>query len=134
MRDYKQYLESKYHDDFETWADSIEAGVARQKEMFKDMERSPLEVGVDRSDLRVVDKGRGFGGRMASRRIDTPNGVARFDHGAQFFTTRSDRRGLGLSAVAYIAAPMAALWLILSRFLGKRQDAMARSQAEGTEA
>ena len=52
--------------------------------------RRLLEVGVDRSDLRVVDKGRGFGGRMASRRIDTPNGVARFDHGAQFFTTRSD--------------------------------------------
>lgn len=47
VRDYKQYLESKYHDDFDTWAESIEAGVARQKEMFKDMERSPLEVGVD---------------------------------------------------------------------------------------
>ena len=47
VRDYKQYLESKYHDDFESWATSIEDGVARQKEMFKDMERSPLEVGVD---------------------------------------------------------------------------------------
>ena len=28
--------------------------------------------------------------RMASRRMDTPAGQARFDHGAQFFTTRSD--------------------------------------------
>ena len=35
--------------------------------------------------VRVVDKGRGVGGRMASRRI----GDARFDHGAQFFTVRS---------------------------------------------
>lgn len=32
----------------------------------------------------VVDKGRGVGGRMASRRF----GGARFDHGAQFFTCR----------------------------------------------
>ena len=35
--------------------------------------------------VRVVDKGRGVGGRMASRRV----GEARFDHGAQFFTVRS---------------------------------------------
>lgn len=35
--------------------------------------------------VRVVDKGRGVGGRMATRRI----GDARFDHGAQFFTARS---------------------------------------------
>ena len=35
--------------------------------------------------VRVVDKGRGVGGRMASRRV----GAARFDHGAQFFTVRS---------------------------------------------
>lgn len=32
----------------------------------------------------LVDKGRGVGGRMATRRI----GAARFDHGAQYFTTR----------------------------------------------
>jgi len=35
--------------------------------------------------VRVIDKGRGVGGRMASRRV----GDARFDHGAQFFTVRS---------------------------------------------
>lgn len=34
----------------------------------------------------VVDKGRGVGGRMATRRI----GGAVFDHGAQFFTARSE--------------------------------------------
>ncbi len=34
----------------------------------------------------VLDKGRGPGGRMATRRI----GAATFDHGAQFFTVRSD--------------------------------------------
>ena len=35
----------------------------------------------------VVDKGRGVGGRLASRRI----GTATFDHGAQFITTRTPR-------------------------------------------
>ncbi|MCU4186539.1 FAD-dependent oxidoreductase [Acidiferrimicrobium sp. IK] len=35
----------------------------------------------------VLDKGRGVGGRLATRRV----GGARVDHGAQFFTARSDR-------------------------------------------
>lgn len=37
--------------------------------------------------VRVVDKGRGCGGRMATRR----QADARFDHGAQFFTVRDPR-------------------------------------------
>lgn len=37
-------------------------------------------------DVSVVDKGRGVGGRLATRRI----GAGRLDHGAQFFTTRSE--------------------------------------------
>jgi len=44
---YKPYLESKYHDDFDHWAASMEADTERRKELFADMERSPLEVGVD---------------------------------------------------------------------------------------
>jgi predicted NAD/FAD-dependent oxidoreductase len=38
-------------------------------------------------DAVVVDKGRGVGGRMATRRV----GDATADHGAQYFTARSDR-------------------------------------------
>lgn len=34
--------------------------------------------------VRLLDKGRGFGGRMATRRM----GEARLDHGAQYFTAR----------------------------------------------
>lgn len=41
-------------------------------------------------DVVVFDKGRGVGGRMATRRIETERGTAVFDHGAQFFTARSD--------------------------------------------
>lgn len=37
----------------------------------------------------VVDKGRGPGGRLATRRITGPGGTARLDHGAQFLTVRS---------------------------------------------
>jgi renalase len=37
--------------------------------------------------VTVLDKGRGVGGRMATRRF----GGASFDHGAQFFTAREDR-------------------------------------------
>lgn len=40
----------------------------------------------DGHTITVVDKGRGIGGRMATRRF--AGGV--FDHGAQFFTVRSD--------------------------------------------
>jgi predicted NAD/FAD-dependent oxidoreductase len=38
----------------------------------------------DGHNVLVIDKGRGLGGRLASRRI----GQATFDHGAQFITTR----------------------------------------------
>ena len=37
------------------------------------------------ADVVVIDKSRGVGGRMASRRV----GESSFDHGAQFFTARS---------------------------------------------
>lgn len=36
--------------------------------------------------VSIIDKGRGVGGRLATRRI----GEARLDHGAQFFTVRGD--------------------------------------------
>jgi hypothetical protein len=43
-------------------------------------------------DVIVVDKGRGVGGRMATRRVDVSGGPeARLDHGAQYFTARHPR-------------------------------------------
>lgn len=37
----------------------------------------------------LFDKGRGPGGRMSTRRLETSAGEASFDHGAQYFTVRS---------------------------------------------
>ena len=45
--DYRNYLESKYHPEFDDWARSIEAAQARTAERFKDAPRSTLNVGVD---------------------------------------------------------------------------------------
>ncbi len=38
----------------------------------------------------VVDKGRGAGGRMSTRRLDVESQYAYFDHGAQYFTVSHD--------------------------------------------
>lgn len=38
--------------------------------------------------VALFDKGRGAGGRMSSRRMDTPLGEVTLDHGAQYFTAR----------------------------------------------
>lgn len=48
-----------------------------------------VQRGVEPDQIRLVEKGRGVGGRMASRRLVCSLGQARFDHGAQFFTSRS---------------------------------------------
>jgi predicted NAD/FAD-dependent oxidoreductase len=44
-------------------------------------------------DVTVLDKGRGVGGRMATRRIQGRPNTGTFDHGAQFFTVRGERFG-----------------------------------------
>lgn len=38
--------------------------------------------------VQLFDKGRSPGGRMSSRRMETPAGLAIFDHGAQYFSAR----------------------------------------------
>lgn len=53
---------------------------------------SAAEALAERGEAVVlIDKGRGPGGRMSSRRADTPFGQMRFDHGVSFFTAE-DRR------------------------------------------
>ncbi|ARS26785.1 deoxyribodipyrimidine photolyase [Sphingomonas sp. KC8] len=40
-------------------------------------------------DVILLDKARGAGGRMSTRRVETSLGEVSFDHGAQYFTARS---------------------------------------------
>lgn len=40
-------------------------------------------------EIALFDKGRGPGGRMSTRRLETPLGPVAFDHGATHFTARS---------------------------------------------
>ncbi len=42
-------------------------------------------------ETTIYDKGRGVGGRMATRRLEDNGETAHFDHGAQFFTARDER-------------------------------------------
>ncbi len=55
-------------------------------------------------DVTVFDKGRGVGGRLATRRI----GDATLDHGAQFFTVRSEEFAAHVNE--WIAAGVAHEW------------------------
>lgn len=59
-------------------------------------------------DVRLFDKGRGAGGRMSTRRAETPMGVLRWDHGAQYFTARD---GAFAEAIEdWVRAGVAAQW------------------------
>ncbi|KZX54810.1 deoxyribodipyrimidine photolyase [Erythrobacter sp. HI00D59] len=42
-------------------------------------------------DVALFDKGRGPGGRMATRRVEADGTTLSFDHGAQYFTARDPR-------------------------------------------
>jgi predicted NAD/FAD-dependent oxidoreductase len=55
-------------------------------------------------EVRVLDKGRGVGGRMATRRADG----AVFDHGAQYFTVRDPR--FARHVEAWLDAGVARVW------------------------
>jgi len=56
----------------------------------------------------LFDKGRGPGGRMSTRRIQTSVGEVCFDHGAQYFTVRDD--AFRRQVAAWASENVAAAW------------------------
>ncbi len=58
--------------------------------------------------IRLFDKGRGPGGRLSTRRMETPVGLARFDHGAPFLSPAAG--AFRQAANAWVAAGVAAPW------------------------
>lgn len=65
-------------------------------------------LGAGGHDVRLFDKSRGPGGRMASRRAETEAGTVQFDHGAQYFTVRD--AGFRSRVDAWEAGGVAARW------------------------
>jgi renalase len=59
-------------------------------------------------EVTLFDKGRGAGGRMATRRIETTLGVTAFDHGAQYFTARDP--AFCAEVQAWATAGLASRW------------------------
>jgi renalase len=60
-------------------------------------------------EVLLLDKGRGPGGRMSTRRLQTDSGLAHFDQGAQYFSVRDD--GFRERVNAWIAEGVVARWL-----------------------
>ncbi len=58
--------------------------------------------------VALFDKGRGPGGRMSTRQMETPLGAAAFDHGAQYFTARDC--GFVEQVAGWHEQGIAALW------------------------
>lgn len=58
--------------------------------------------------VSLFDKARGPGGRMSTRRVETAQGMAFFDHGAQFFNVRDP--GFAADVARWEALGVAARW------------------------
>ncbi len=58
--------------------------------------------------VSLFDKGRGAGGRMSTRRMETPLGEVAFDHGAQYFTARDP--AFMAEVASWQASGLAAPW------------------------
>ena len=46
LRQYKDYLEVKFHNEFDEWADVIEADQIKMDELYAGLEKSPRNVGI----------------------------------------------------------------------------------------
>ena len=79
----------------------------------------------------VLDKGRGIGGRMATRRVTLAAGEVSFDHGAQYLTARE----LGFSEALHDLGPACARWddgRVVPRLVGvPGMSSLPRAMAAG---
>ncbi len=70
LRAYKPYLESRYHDDFDAWADAMEEQQRRLDEMFAARGRSVRNVGIDGDPVRDADRNWSMSRRLAEQEAD----------------------------------------------------------------
>lgn len=91
------------------------------------------------ADVVLFDKGRGPGGRLSTRRMETPFGEARFDHGAQHVSARTPEFVAALEGL--VASGHAAVWearfepaASRRRFVGAPgMNAIVKGLAEGLD-
>ena len=67
LRQYKPYLETKYHDDFESWAAIVEAQQQAQEKQFEGKSRSTRNVGVDGDPVLDADRNWSSDRRLAEQ-------------------------------------------------------------------
>ena len=80
------------------------------------------------TQVRLIDKGRGPGGRLATRRVEVAGQMLQFDHGAQYLAAR----GAGFAAV--LNATNTADWPDASRRVGvPRISSVARALSDGLD-
>ena len=60
--------------------------------------------------LLLVEQGRGFGGRVCTRRRETEHGALSFDHGCQFFTPKVSQPHFADACRAWHEAGVAGAW------------------------
>ena len=53
--------------------------------------------------VRLIDKGRGIGGRMSTRRVDLYGDIITYDHGAQYLDQSENAAALAAIAPAAVA-------------------------------
>ena len=56
LREYRDYLESAYRDDFDIWADAMEENAARTDELFANLGKSPRNVGIGGDPVLDADR------------------------------------------------------------------------------
>ena len=78
LRDYKPYLESRYHADFDEWADHIEAAQRAQDELFAGRGRSTRNVGIDGDPVLDADRNFSNTRRLAEQTADGVVGYVLF--------------------------------------------------------
>lgn len=70
MRAYKPYLEAKYHDDFDVWADAMDEAAAKTEALFAGSGRSTRNVGVDGDPVLDADRNYSSERRLSEQQED----------------------------------------------------------------
>ena len=70
LRDYKPYLEQKYHADFDEWADAMDEAAKATEAMFAKAGRSPRNVGIDGDPVKDADRNYSSERRLREQEAD----------------------------------------------------------------